>query len=51
MNLFSQLSEMRLIEEWVPVLDWLLDDSRFSAECGWSQQKKTSFYKRGEKTL
>lgn len=43
MNLFSQLSEMRLIEEWVPVLDWLLDDSRFSAEHGWNQQKKTSF--------
>ena len=43
MNLFSRLSEMRLIEEWVPVLDWLLDDSRFSAERGWNQQKKTSF--------
>lgn len=43
MNLFNQLLEMGLIEEWVPVLDWLLNDSRFSVECGWNKQKKTSF--------
>jgi hypothetical protein len=42
---FYTLQEYKLITEWAEILDWLLDDNRFSKERGWDKNRKDKFTK------
>lgn len=46
MELFQDLQTNNQIEKWVPLLDWLLSNNRFSKEKGWDAQRKSRFTKR-----
>lgn len=46
---FTQLDENNLIKEWVDVLDWILNDHRFSPDKGWSSGYVGQFTKKVKK--
>lgn len=49
MKLFQGLVEYQQIEKWVPLLDWLLSNERFSEQKGWDSNKKRTFTTRIKK--
>jgi len=46
---FSDLNKYKMLEEWTEILDWLLDDSRFSNERGWNKNTKDRFTNKAKK--
>lgn len=43
MQLFHDLLENQQIEQWVPLLDWLLSNDRFNPQKGWGQKHNLNF--------
>lgn len=46
---FQSLVKFQLFDNWVGVLDWILDDNRFSETLGWTVGKKRTFTNRSRK--
>lgn len=46
---FQSLVNFQLFDNWVGVLDWILDDNRFSETRGWTSGKKRMFTTRSRK--
>lgn len=49
MSLFQDLATYKLIDKWVPLLDWLLSSKRFSNEKKWNTKMRCSFTKKLKK--
>lgn len=43
---FEKLKEKQLLNEWTPILDWLLSNQRFGVEKGWDSNKKAQYTKK-----
>ena len=43
---FEKLNEKQLLNDWAPILDWLLSNQRFSDAKGWDSNKKSQYTKK-----
>lgn len=49
--LFRKLYDMGLMDKYIDVIDWLMDDNKFLPERGWSRGKVACFTRRVKKYL
>lgn len=46
MKLIAQLRAKKLLDDWIGIIDWLLDGNHFSDDKGWDKNKVTQFTKK-----
>jgi len=49
LTLFRDLETYQLLNDWIPLLDWLLSNNRFAPSKGWNKNKKSRFTNRLKK--